>query len=79
MDQFAIGIMASIEMRTISKAFIRILVDNGSKVFTIAETVSFGLLAFVTSAVITVFQIALTLELCGLNLLFIASDVLQLN
>ncbi len=71
--------MTGIQVRTISKSFICILVDNGSEVFLIAIGVPFGFLAFVSRAMIAVLNVLLRLEFEGFNFLLIAGNIADLH
>jgi hypothetical protein len=79
MDEFAVGVMTGIQMRTVAETFVSVLIDDCSKVFFIAETMSFGLLTLVPRAVVAVLQIAFALKLGCLYLFFVAGDVLELH
>lgn len=54
MDQFAIWVVAGIEVRTVSETLVCLLVDNGSEVLLVAKCMSFSLLTPISSAMITV-------------------------
>jgi hypothetical protein len=63
MNKFALGIVTGVQMRAITIRLICILSNNGSEVPFIAIRMSFGLLALLSRAVITVFNIFLFLKL----------------
>ncbi len=77
-DEFAVRVVAGIEVRAVAKAFVGLLVDNGPEVLFGAEGVPFGLLALVTSAVVAILQILFALELQYFDFLLVAREALQL-
>jgi hypothetical protein len=67
MNKFAVWIVAGIEMRTVSEAFISVLIDYGSKVLFITVCMSLCFLAFISRAMVAILNIFLGLELQSLN------------
>lgn len=63
MYQFTVRIVAGIEMRTVTKTLVCILVDDGSEMFLLAERVTSCFLAFVSRAVVAVLEILPLFEL----------------
>jgi hypothetical protein len=78
-DEFAVGVVAGVEVRAVPEGLVRVLVDDGSEVLLVAMGVALRLLALVPRAVVAVLQILLGLELGGLNFLLVTADVLQLS
>ncbi len=66
-------------MRTVSKTFVCVLVDDRSEVLFLAKRVSSGLLALVSRAMVTILKVLLFLELKGFYLLLVADYILKLN
>lgn len=62
-DEFAVGVVAGIEVGAIAKRLVSILVDYGTEVFFVAVGMSLCLLALIARAVIAVLQILLRLKL----------------
>lgn len=78
MNQFAIWIVACIEMRAITKTFISILINNCAKMLFITIRMAFCFLAFISCAMVTVLNIFFGLKFHCLNFLGKAHNVLQL-
>ena len=79
MDQFAVRIVASVQMRTIPITLVSFLIDDGPEMFFWAQGVTFSFLTTISCTVITVLNIFLWFELQGLYFLLITSELLKLN
>ena len=78
-DEFAVRIVTSVEVRTVAEGLVSVLVDDGPEMLFIAVGVSLGLLALVPCAVIAVFEVLLRFEIHCLNFIAETHDVLQLS
>jgi hypothetical protein len=78
-NQLAIRVVTGVEMRTVPKTLIRLLVDNSSEMFLVAMRVSPGFLASIPRAVVTVLQTLLGFELQSLYFLLIAAELHDLG
>jgi hypothetical protein len=78
-DEFAVGVVAGVEVRAVAEGLVGVLVYDGAEVLLVAVRVPLRLLALVPRAVVAVLQVLLRLELHRLDLLRKADDVLQLS
>lgn len=58
-DQFAVRVVAGVEVGTVAKAFISFLIDDRAEVFLCAKGMPLGFLTLIPRAMITVLQILL--------------------
>ena len=66
-------------MRTVAKTFVCLLVDYGSKMFFIAQGMTFGFLTAISCTVIAIFNIFLGFKLKCFDFLLIAAELLKLS
>lgn len=79
MYQFTIRVMTGIQMWTVSKTFISILINNCSEMFFITVRMTFGFLTFISRTMVTILKIFLWFEFKSLDFFRETSYILKLN
>lgn len=63
MDEFAVWIMAGVQMRTVAVGFVGVLSDDGAEMFLVTVRVTLSFLTLVSCAIVAVLHVLLLLEL----------------
>ncbi len=78
MDEFAVWVVAGVEVGTIAVGLIGVLGDDGSEVLFVAVGVALCFLTFIAGAVVAVFYVFLLFELLKCEFFFICFELLEL-